>query len=398
MHARPPWRYRKFETIEIRGLHVAAMKHVSEGGLPAHLEKQRTRMFVKNAAPEHTSTVEAASAYAASGLENSFSIERFRRDFRVEIQSLSAEEAVFDLIGIDAALANAFRRILLAEVPTMAIEKVFILNNTSMIQDEVLAHRLGLIPIRADARVFQFRGDPPDDPNEYNVISFRLQVKCTKQRSSGASPGPAVVGCAPSTAGSGASSDAGLLGSRVTSGDLEWIPQGEQEERFRDAPIAPVHDDILIAKMRPGQEIELEAWCEKGIGKTHAKWSPVCTASYRLLPEITLPKPVTGDDATTLKGMCPTNVFDIEDLAGVPTATVARPRNCTMCRECIRHPGWDERVLLTRVKDHFIFSVESTGALPPEALFQESVKVLMQKASDIATLLKDATAGQQSEP
>jgi DNA-directed RNA polymerase I and III subunit RPAC1 len=69
-----------------------------------------------------------------------------------------------------------------------------------------------------------------------------------------------------------------------------------------------------------------------------------------------------------------------------------------MCRECIRHPGWDERVLLTRVKDHFIFSVESTGALPPETLFQESVKVLMQKASDIATLLKDATAGQQSEP
>ena len=388
----------KTRTFEIRGLHVAAMKHVSEGGLPAHLEKQRTRMFVKNAAPEHTSTVEAASAYAASGLENSFSIERFRRDFRVEIQSLSAEEAVFDLIGIDAALANAFRRILLAEVPTMAIEKVFILNNTSMIQDEVLAHRLGLIPIRADARVFQFRGDPPDDPNEYNVISFRLQVKCTKQRSSGASPGPAVVGCAPSTAGSGTSSDAGLLGSRVTSGDLEWIPQGEQEERFRDAPIAPVHDDILIAKMRPGQEIELEAWCEKGIGKTHAKWSPVCTASYRLLPEITLPKPVTGDDATTLKGMCPTNVFDIEDLAGVPTATVARPRNCTMCRECIRHPGWDERVLLTRVKDHFIFSVESTGALPPETLFQESIKVLMQKASDIATLLKDATAGQQSEP
>jgi hypothetical protein len=64
-------------------------------------------------------------------------------------------------------------------------------------------------------------------------------------------------------------------------------------------PIRPVHEDILIAKLRPGQVctfpwpllfsnrinnlpvaqvIELEAWCEKGIGKTHAKWSPVCTA------------------------------------------------------------------------------------------------------------------------
>ena len=60
----------------------------------------------------------------------------------------------FDLIGVDAAIANAFRRILLAEVPTMAIEDVYIWNNTSVIQDEVLAHRLGLIPIKADPAKF----------------------------------------------------------------------------------------------------------------------------------------------------------------------------------------------------------------------------------------------------
>ena len=378
------------------------MQHVTDGGLPAHLEQQRTRMSVTPAAPEHTDTVEAAGAYAAMGLENSFSIERFQRDFRVEIQSLSEEEAVFDLIGIDAALANAFRRILLAEVPTMAIEKVFVLNNTSMIQDEVLAHRLGLIPIRADPREFQVRGE--EDANEYNVVSFRLQVRCSKQRGGGgeaAAGGGSVAAAGPSSGGGGASSrgeEPGILGSRVTSGDLEWIPQGDQEDRFRQSPIAPVHDDILIAKLRPGQEIELEAWCEKGLGKTHAKWSPVCTASYRLLPEITIPKPVTGDDATALKASCPTNVFDIEDIGGVPTASAARPRNCTMCRECIRPPGWEDKVKLARVKDHFIFSVESTGALPPEVLFQESVKVLMQKASDIATLLQDAVQGQPSGP
>ena len=39
----------------------------------------------------------------------------------------------------------------------MAIEKVFIYNNTSIIQDEVLAHRLGLIPIKADPRLFEYR-------------------------------------------------------------------------------------------------------------------------------------------------------------------------------------------------------------------------------------------------
>ena len=277
------------------------MQHVSDGGLPAHLEQQRTRMSVSSAAPEFTSTVEAAGAYAASGLENSFSLERFKRDFRVEVHSLTEEEIVFDLIGIDAALANAFRRILLAEVPTMAIEKVFVLNNTSMIQDEVLAHRLGLIPIRADPREFQTRGE--EDANEHNVIAFRLQVKCTKVRSEGVA----------ATGGTAASDQEGAINSRVTSGDLEWIPQGEQEERFRDAPIAPVHDDILIAKLRPGQEIFLEVWCEKGLGKTHAKWSPVCTASYRLLPELRIIP--TGSKAgldAHAPGQ-PINVFDVEE-------------------------------------------------------------------------------------
>lgn len=58
------------------------------------------------------------------------------------------------MVGVDAAIANALRRVLLAEVPSMAIEKVFVNNNTSIIQDEVLAHRLGLVPIKADPRKF----------------------------------------------------------------------------------------------------------------------------------------------------------------------------------------------------------------------------------------------------
>jgi DNA-directed RNA polymerase I and III subunit RPAC1 len=65
---------------------------------------------------------------------------------------------VFEVVGIDAPLANALRRIIIAEVPTVAIEDVFFENNTSIIQDEVLAHRLGLIPINADPRLFAFKG------------------------------------------------------------------------------------------------------------------------------------------------------------------------------------------------------------------------------------------------
>jgi DNA-directed RNA polymerase I and III subunit RPAC1 len=68
-------------------------------------------------------------------------------------------EMEFDLIGVDPAIPNAFRRILLSDIPTMAFDKVFMFNNTSIIQDEVLAHRLGLIPLKADPRLFEFRAE-----------------------------------------------------------------------------------------------------------------------------------------------------------------------------------------------------------------------------------------------
>ena len=213
-------------------------------------------------------------------------------------------------------------------------------------------------------------------------IPFSLQVKCERQKRGGG-------------ADHGGAADR-PTNSRVVSADLEWIPQGEQASRFRDEPIRPVAEDILIAKLRPGQEIELEAWCEKGTGKTHAKWSPVCTASYRLLPEIRL-KPsrtMTSDDARQLHSMCPTGVFDIEEAPGGPRMAVTRPRKCTMGRKSVRPPGWDEEVRLSRVKDHFIFTIESTGALPPDVLFQEAIKVFVCKAADIASQLKESVAAQ----
>lgn len=75
----------------------------------------------------------------------------------IEVKELNDEEIVFDIIGIDAPLANALRRILIAEIPTMAIEKVGMWQNTSVIPDENLAHRMGLIPIDVDASQFEFR-------------------------------------------------------------------------------------------------------------------------------------------------------------------------------------------------------------------------------------------------
>lgn len=72
-------------------------------------------------------------------------------------------------MGVDASLANAFRRILIAEVPTMAIETVFVLKNTSIVHDEILSQRLGLVPVYVDARGFGYRGGQEDPPTDLNT-------------------------------------------------------------------------------------------------------------------------------------------------------------------------------------------------------------------------------------
>ncbi|KAI9088414.1 hypothetical protein K1719_029863 [Acacia pycnantha] len=355
--------------------------------LPPHLDLMRTRVFCNNDAPDHTETIQYSGAYAALGVDNSIRLDNFCQNFKVQVNRLTEDDMEFDMMGIDPALANAFRRILIAEVPTMAIERVYMANNTSVIQDEVLSHRLGLIPIKADPRLFEYPENAGNDKNEKNTIVFKLHVRCEKGH-------PRIT---------------------VKSNELKWLPNGSElpaEDvkpnsgskprtftsfscsqdslpEFSTYSIAPKNLDIILAKLGPGQEIELEAHAVKGIGTTHAKWSPVATAWYRMLPEVVLLKEVKDELAEELKNKCPVGVFDIEDIGkGRTRATVANPRACTLCRECIRGgKEWEDRVSLRRVKDHFIFNVESTGALPPEVLFVEAVKILEEKCERVITEL-----------
>ncbi|RYR74608.1 hypothetical protein Ahy_A02g009335 [Arachis hypogaea] len=126
--------------------------------LPPHLELLMTRVLCNNDAPQHTDTIQYSGAYAALGVDNSLRLDNFSQNFKVEVKRLTDDDIEFDMIGIDPSLTNAFQRILIAEVPTMAIERVYIANNTSLIQDEVLSRRLGLIPISADPRLFEYPG------------------------------------------------------------------------------------------------------------------------------------------------------------------------------------------------------------------------------------------------
>ncbi|KAK9673755.1 hypothetical protein RND81_12G187000 [Saponaria officinalis] len=353
--------------------------------LPEHLELKRTRVTCNADAPVDTESILYSGAYASLGIENS-SLDSFFKDFKIVVNRLTEDDIEFDMIGIDAALANAFRRILISEIPTMAIEKVLIANNTSVVQDEVLAHRLGLIPLKVDPRLFSYKSEK-DEPNEKNTIVFGLHARCKR----------------------------GEQRLTVKSEDLNWQPRGSEfpldvehtatnsttksktytnfkcnqdvQPEFSRDPIRPKYPDITLARLGPGQEIELEAHAVKGVGKEHAKWSPVATAWYKMLPEVVLLKDIYDERAETLVQKCPAKVFDIEDTPAGRKATAPRPRACTLCRQCIQEEGWDEYVALRRKKDHFIFTIESTGALPPDVLFTEAVKILEEKCVRIITEL-----------
>ncbi|KAJ9079437.1 DNA-directed RNA polymerase core subunit rpc40, variant 2 [Entomophthora muscae] len=268
----------------------------------------------------------------------------------------------FDLVGVDASFANALRRILIAEVPTMAIENVYILNNTSVIQDEVLAHRLGLIPFVADPNHFDFKR-VEDNHTDLNTIVMKLDVECRKK-----DPKKGKI-----------ESDDDLIDGKILSSHIKFDPKADQIDQFKDDPIKPVFDDILVAKLSPGQSIEAELHLIKGIGRDHAKWSPVATASYRLLPEIIIKEDITGPDADKFVSCFPEGVAEVRDVNGVRKAVVVNPRKCTMSREVLRYPELAEKVILARVRDHFIFNIESTGIISPQDLFLQAILIMIDK-------------------
>ncbi|KAI7884417.1 hypothetical protein K492DRAFT_191856 [Lichtheimia hyalospora FSU 10163] len=347
--------------------------------LPENVELLRTRVVLERDRVFSVSGSDYPHQYP--GIDNTWNLEEFKKRFQIKINRLTPENMEFDLVGVDASIANAFRRILIAEVPTMAIEKVYVLNNTSIIHDEVLAHRLGLIPIYADPQFFDFKGEE-DGPTDLNTIVFKLKVKC--EYNPDASPDET-------------DPKKKFIHSHVYSGDLVWEPKGVQGEKFQESPIRPVQDDILIAKLRPGQEIDMELHCHKGVGKEHAKWSPVATASYRLLPEITILKPITGDSADKFQKCFPQGVVDVVMENGVKTAKVVNARKDTVSREVLRHKEFEDKVRLTRVRDHFIFNVETTGIIPPEQLFPTAIDILVEKIKAIQPSLDRITSNEEED-
>ncbi|CAG9477226.1 DNA-directed RNA polymerases I and III subunit RPAC1, putative [Plasmodium vivax] len=319
---------------------------------------------LKEEGPRNATTTNFYGSYFLSENEHLFDINEFEKNLEMKMHKNEENLLILEVKNLNVSIANALRRIMLAEVPTIAIEKVNIFQNTGIIADEILCHRLGLIPFKFDADLINFK-EEYEKYNHLNCFCFKLHVKFTKK--------------------AGSSETCQSIYSR----DLKWCPINEhQKARFQKNPPRVVDDNILITKLSNGQEIELICFLEKGIGKTHAKWSPVCTAVYKMYPAFSFNtcEKFTQEEKKDLVNICPKNVFDVEDS---DTLVAKNPLICSSCRVCIEK--YPKKISFEKVKNHFIFTIESTGCFSSADIFRKALLILKDKVVSVKEVLEDQT-------
>ena len=142
----------------------------------------------------------------------------------IQVINTDSKKISIKLKGVSLEYANALRRICLNGVPVFAIDTVDIIENTSVIADEDLAHRLGMIPLKTELSRF----DEPDSRVMFTLDSGDVKSART-----------------------------------ITSADL----------LTKDEVVKPISDKIPIAYLAPGQRIRFEAYAKLGRGTEHAKWN-----------------------------------------------------------------------------------------------------------------------------
>jgi len=263
----------------------------------------------------------------------------------ISVLELEPFKVRFIVRGAGVAFVNALRRIMISEVPCMAIDEVAIIENSSVLYDEILAHRLAMIPLTTPEGKYV----PPS------------QCVCNGR------------GCSNCQA-------------RLYL-DVKWDGEGTMvvysgHLKPEDPEVAPVFSNIPIVKLAQGQSIVLEAYATLGVGRDHAKWQPTAACAYKYMPVIAI-----DVDKCTKCGSCvdscPKHLLELSE----DSLKVSRVVDCTLCMECQNacetgalKVGWDE--------SSFVFLVETTGTMKASDLVVKSARILRSKAEEFAQKLK----------
>jgi DNA-directed RNA polymerase subunit D len=219
----------------------------------------------------------------------------------------------FLLKNANPAFANALRRIMIEAVPTMAIEEVEFVQNNSALYDEIMAHRLGLLPLTTDLKGYD-RKKPEDELSAKNSVKLTLKAK-----------GPCTVYA--------------------------------EDLKSKDPKIKPVNPKTPIVKLLKGQELELEATAVLGVGKDHVKFAP-CLAWYTYKPKVTVNN--TSKEFDQFKDKYPPQIFN----NGKIDAKLIEQHDLYEACDGVN----DDIVKIERDPTTFVFNIEPWGQLSPSEI------------------------------
>ncbi|MCL7413461.1 MAG: DNA-directed RNA polymerase subunit D [ANME-2 cluster archaeon] len=258
----------------------------------------------------------------------------------VDIIELSDDKARFVLKGVNPAIANGLRKSMLSEVPTMAIDYINIYDNTSVLFDEQLGLRMGLIPLKTDLDSYVL----PEDCDCQGEGCTKCQLTLTLS-----SEGPTMV----------------------YSGDIQ----------SSDPAIGVAEDKIPIVELKERQKLVLEAVAKLGTGREHVKYQAGVACGYKNMPVITFDE--SCDTCGKCVEECPREILRIENNEVI----VRDPLQCILCKLCVE--ACDINAISVAEDDSaYIFTAESDGSYPARELIIQSADTIIEKARRLNEILK----------
>ena len=250
-------------------------------------------------------------------------------DFDIEFIERDDRSARFLVRDITPAVANGIRRAMVADVPTFSIDTVRFVENSSVMFDEMIGLRLGLVPLTTPLGDFEV-GD---------TVTLALDVE-----------GPATA----------------------HSGDIE----------SSDAMVEPADDNIPIIELKENHHLELEADAVLDTGKSHAKHQGGVSVGYRHLQRVE----VVGDagefadeESNILRGVIEEAAAEHADADaenGDLVPTDAFDNDLTN-----RYPG--KEIEVHDVSEAFVFHVETDGSFSVEELVLRAAETLGDRAAEL---------------
>jgi DNA-directed RNA polymerase subunit D len=260
---------------------------------------------------------------------------------KIDIEKLKPKEAVIRVENTRPYFLNSLRRIMLSELPKLAVDDVVIYDNTSALFDEIISHRLGLIPI----------------PTDLSLLTFKDECTCKGK------------GCPNCTVRYTLSKEGEGM---IYSGDLQ-----PAEKSW-----AITEEKIPIVELFGDQRLILEVEAILGLGRNHAKWQAVQSPSYRMEPIIEFDKKRLNELKEFIEKL-PKDLVKIKS----DKLEISEIKKLPILESYIDKENVD---FITIKKDptKVIFKFETDGSFSAKDALLESAKILEKKYSEFGKLLE----------